>query len=285
VPTNFIAHQVKDFLIPDAVLVGKDSRQNILTREKWHQWDETNCGIVPQDTSLREWIFIGTGEPMHASHDCYPMGSYDRFRKEVVGQSVDVSERNLIVFASRDNGSGSGLRMPRAKDSAEIENWLSGELASQLGLLYIKLFFNADPPQMRRVFERARIIFAPHGGALSNLVYCHKSTIVVEFQPSNGMRLCYACMAYALRFPMYAVFIPPGPFGWSDMSRNNLVGNYTLSVDALRAFWNHAVLKHYGLDTKEKRPEAAFHAYSRSAKMAPLVGFNGAFRNYFVQTL
>lgn len=235
VPTNYIASMIRRFLLPNALLVGKDATQAKLSHEEWQKWDKTQCGKEFDNDTLREWIFIGTGEPSHASHDCYPVGTFDRFRDNVARHTSHVINRNLIVFASRDDGTGSGSRMPRSQDTAALEKWLSGDLAPELRLAYVKLLYNAHPQEMRRTFERARVIFAPHGGALSNLVYCHVSTIVVEFQPAYGMRLCFACMAYAMRFPVYAVYVPEGSGGWlKDM---NTKMPYNLYVPDLKKFW------------------------------------------------
>jgi hypothetical protein len=235
VPTNFIATTVRRFLLPNAVLVGRDAAQVEISHERWQKWDETQCGKEFLNDTLREWIFIGTGEKSHASHDCYPIGTFDQLRDDLAGETPRVDDRNLLVFASRDNGTGSGSRMPRFQDTVALEDWLSNHLASELRLSFVKLYYNAHPHEMRDAFRRARVVFAPHGGALANLVYSHESTIVVEFQPANGMRLCFACMAYAMRFPVYVVYVPEGKGGWSKDIKTKVL--YDFDVPDFKDFW------------------------------------------------
>ena len=59
---------------------------------------------------------------------------------------------------------------------------------------------------MRATFRRARIVVGPHGGALANIAYAHESTTVLEIGGGRDARLCFACMAYAMRFPRYAIY-------------------------------------------------------------------------------
>jgi hypothetical protein len=241
VPTLGLASLVKRYLLPDVVLVGTDSSQSQITGETtgqhactWKKWNSSNrCGLVSND-STREWIFIGTGEP-YATHDCYPVGSFDRFRREIVSSGLRNSERNLLIFASRDNGNGMGKRMPRKKDTQALELWLSRTLAPELGLHYMKTFFHSDENLIRSSFSRARLVFAPHGGALSNIAFVHESTLVVEFAPAHEKRFCFACMAYAMRFPAYAIFIPEGPGGWDK--NINIDKPYILKISDLTKFW------------------------------------------------
>ena len=42
------------------------------------------------------------------------------------------------------------------------------------------------------LFSRAKIIVAPHGAGLSNIVFCSKQTVILELFPSNYLEACYA---------------------------------------------------------------------------------------------
>ena len=125
----------------------------------------------------------------------------------------------------------------------ELEQWLNGSLAHSLGLDFLKIYYHSSAESARYAFSRARVIFAPHGGVLSNLAFAHESTVVVEFQPKRNLRLCYACMAYAMRFHSYAVFIPNGPEQWININR----GGYTLSLSAIKDFWKDKIEAEYHL--------------------------------------
>lgn len=242
VPTLGLASLVKRYLLPDSILVGTYSQQNKSTGETsmnegsvntWMKWDQSSrCGMTHNNTT-REWIFIGTESPHLAANDCYPVGSFDRFRREVAVAGKKKSKtRDLLLFASRANG---GSRMPRGEDAAALELWLEKTLAPELGLIYSKTDFHTDSKTMRSSFSNARLIFAPHGGALTNIAYAHESTVVIELSPQFGIRFCFACMAYAMRFSSYAIFIP----SWASGYGNQLP--YALNISDLQLFWDSKV--------------------------------------------
>jgi len=242
VPTLGIASLVKRALFPDAVLVGLDDRQDYVTgehsgrqTERWEFWRNTSsCGLV-NNTPLREWLFIGSGGTAHATNDCYPVGSFDWYRRDIASSRSG----HLLVYASRESQNGSGSRIARREDSRALELWLSATLAPELRLRYVKVDPSNSSYVLRSSFYHARVIFAPHGGALSNLIFSHESTLVIEFLPSRGKRLCYACMAYAMRFPSYAIYIPRGPGGWNEDINTKVP--YKLNVSDLQYLWYNKV--------------------------------------------
>jgi hypothetical protein len=239
VPILGLASLVKRYLLPEIVLVGTESRQSQITGETagppgdtWEKWESSSrCGLVSNE-STREWIFV-TSEN-YATRDCYPVGSFDRFRREVVPSDLRNSDRNLLLFASRDDGSGTGKRMPRKEDTQALELWLIKALAPELGLHYMKTFYQTDPALIRSLFSRARLIFAPHGGSITNIAFVHESTLIIEFVPLHQKRFCFACMAYAMRFPAYAMFTPKGLGGWDKTLESY---SYALNTSDLATFW------------------------------------------------
>lgn len=64
----------------------------------------------------------------------------------------------------------------------------------------------------RKLFENARVIIGPHGGAFGNIIFAPTRTIVIEFTPLKSLRLrkqnerpCYFGLSHALGFTYYSV--------------------------------------------------------------------------------
>ena len=64
----------------------------------------------------------------------------------------------------------------------------------------------------RKIFEKARIIIGPHGGAFSNMIFAPINTTIIEFLPLKSFkrlnkleRPCFIKLAYALTFKYFAV--------------------------------------------------------------------------------
>lgn len=152
------------------------------------------------------------------------MGSYDWYRRANSASKPG----SILLYASRDGGGGRG---PAKSDGDRLEAWLKG-LADKLGLTYVKTVFHEDSVTMRARFENARVVVAPHGGAITNIVYSHASTLVVEIgSAAPGARFCFACVAFAMRFAGYAIFdAGPDYKTFAKISR-------PLDVPALIQFW------------------------------------------------
>jgi hypothetical protein len=195
VPTRGVAALVQKYLVPEATLVVESPRA---THRAAHEgdlrpWRATRCGLSA-DGATREWIFVGEGG---ASVDCYPRGAFDWFRR----RDAATEPGDLLVYASRDDSA----ERRTTGDAGRLEAWLEA-LAPRLRLSYVKLAAYDPPGRMRTTFRRARLVVGPHGGALANLAYAHASTTVLEIGGGINARLCFACMAYAMRFPRYAIY-------------------------------------------------------------------------------
>ena len=55
-----------------------------------------------------------------------------------------------------------------------------------------------DLKEQIEAFQSARVIVAPHGEALANLVFCQPGTLVIELFPSNLVRARYCWLAQRL---------------------------------------------------------------------------------------
>lgn len=224
VPTHGLARLVQEFLLPAATLVCGDKKMRRGAQEEDLQdWRSSGCGL---SNGRRRWVFLGTGLETRRAHlDCFPVGTFDWFRKSA---AAPIRGADLLYAARR-------TRAPRQQ--AALEAWLRA-LATDLGLRFTKVAHDTSPALTREAFRTARLVVGVHGGALANLVYAHESTVVLEIGKAQGRgprgpRWCYACMAFAMRFPLYAVFHV------RDFSYD--AQTFELDVAAVRTFWEEEV--------------------------------------------
>lgn len=239
VPTYGLSALLKRFVFPSAQLVVEDpQRLGKYTSEGAEKYslsvvdETTRCGAAADGS--REWLIVGEGEEgHHAQHDCYPVGSYDWYRRTHSAKNPG----SILLYASREGGGGRG---PIHSDGDQLEVWLKN-LADKLSLTYAKTRHNQDAATLQAQFKKTRVVFAPHGGALTNIVFSHASTLVVEIgsaHPGKG-RFCFACMAFAMRFAGYAIFDAGTVYeGYAKV-------DHSLDVAALARFWDVQVAPLY----------------------------------------
>lgn len=231
VPTYGLALLLKRFLIPGAALVVPAANlERTFSSQAFREApnvtaaSKSDCGL--RRDGSREWLFAGQGMKLGlASNDCFPAGTFDWYRRS----QAAVAPGGALLYASREGGGGRG---PVAADAEDLEAWLRA-LADRLGLAYVKTRHNENPAHVRAAFSRSRVVVAPHGGALTNLVYAHASTLVVEIAHVGPItRYCFACVAFASRFRAYAIFDAGEEYAnYRDTS------DHRLDVDGLRRFW------------------------------------------------
>lgn len=118
-----------------------------------------------------------------------------------------------VVYLPRDAG---------MKRSVENEAEVLATLRQRWPALKVLKLTN-DWRKDRVQMERARIIVAPHGGALSNMIFAPVNTTIVEFLPLVRMKLagenerpCYFGLAHGLGFTYHAV--EPSRFDFNNGS-------------------------------------------------------------------
>lgn len=74
------------------------------------------------------------------------------------------------------------------------------------------VFPTNDWKKDRKIFEKARVIIGPHGGAFSNMIFAPVNTTIIEFLPVKTLRYykkedrpCFLKLAYALQFKYFSV--------------------------------------------------------------------------------
>ncbi|MDD3084040.1 MAG: glycosyltransferase family 61 protein [Candidatus ainarchaeum sp.] len=61
--------------------------------------------------------------------------------------------------------------------------------------------------EQAKIFNSAKIIIAPHGAALTNLVFCEKRTKVIEFFQNDYVNVCYwaVCNCLDLKYNYFII--------------------------------------------------------------------------------
>jgi hypothetical protein len=213
-PTLAIATYFRDRYLPRAHLAGVTSE---LAGFPLKTLDSLECQQSQQVLFFSpaydsNGTLIANDQLLPTTWDCYPFGSYDflasslaHYQQETVAQflSVGIENKKLLVYSSRDE---SFHRRPDLESSKALQTFLRSA-AEQLGLEYFYLSHTASNEEKRHAFIRAEIVIGPHGGAFCNVFFAQLSTLIIEFQPSQGKRFCYACVASARGFKRYGIFV------------------------------------------------------------------------------
>jgi hypothetical protein len=115
--------------------------------------------------------------------------------KEMLVQAPDFndSDRNLVIYVSRDGGHNSKMR--RIDNEFQLLNKVEKSLKKQSEAIQ-KLGYPAPEflrfqggsmtlRQAIQTFQRARVVFGPHGGGMYNLIFAGTGTHVIEISPDD----------------------------------------------------------------------------------------------------
>lgn len=58
--------------------------------------------------------------------------------------------------------------------------------------------YNDTILKISKLFSSAKVVIAPHGAGLSNILFCKIDTLILEFLDSKRINLCYSGLAYSL---------------------------------------------------------------------------------------
>jgi len=144
------------------------------------------------------------------------------------------SKRCIPSLGSQDKSGTEVLYLPRKGPVRRVANEL--EVLTALRKIWpniISYTMKNNWREDRSQLERARVIIAPHGGALANMVFAPVNTSVIEFTPlaqikaqGGNERPCYFGLAHALGFSYYIV--EPSEFNFDH-------GSMFVPVDRLTA--------------------------------------------------
>jgi hypothetical protein len=68
-----------------------------------------------------------------------------------------------------------------------------------------RVFVSETIPDTVELFRRAKLIVAPHGAGLTNMLFSAKGTPIIEFMPVDSPNICYWHMADSLENPYYMI--------------------------------------------------------------------------------
>jgi capsular polysaccharide biosynthesis protein len=86
------------------------------------------------------------------------------------------------------------------------------------------------------LFRGAKIVVAPHGAGLANLIFSRPGTRVIECFSHNYVNSCFAQLAEACGLDYTPLVVPEeGPWGKNPKSNRH---DFTIEIEALRALLN-----------------------------------------------
>jgi capsular polysaccharide biosynthesis protein len=85
--------------------------------------------------------------------------------------------------------------------------------------------------EQQRLFDSASTIIAPHGAALTNIVWCRPDTELLEFLSAKHLNPCFRDLASAAGLHYSALVCSP-----ADPSKHGLTGDIVVSMEALERY-------------------------------------------------
>ncbi len=132
-----------------------------------------------------------------------PLGSLDKVRAKLSGP--DHQHQDQLVYLKRKQGFSRNV-----SNENDFLNEIRKRIKKGLGLTVFEPCGNWKKD--KEVIKRARVVFGPHGGAWSNIIFCKKNTDVIEFIPlvslkERGLneRPCYYGLASALNLNYWCI--------------------------------------------------------------------------------
>jgi len=119
-----------------------------------------------------------------------PRWALQKLRSKFVPEFPKIENRTKIIYTSRSGVTFRGVYR---------EDILLAHMKEEFGDDFVVFTVGAQTLQAQiELFSHARVIIAPHGAALSNMLYCAPGTKIIEFPTESMFELHFATVAAGL---------------------------------------------------------------------------------------
>jgi hypothetical protein len=128
---------------------------------------------------------------------------------------IDVANLYLRHYGIAEPPAGPGRRLFLSREGAAIRRVTNEpEIMKMLSRYGFEAFETGSIPfrQQAELFRSADFIVAPHGAALTNLMFCRPGTRVLSFFPAGYSDDCYLRLSKAMELDYHYIFGGPGDF-------------------------------------------------------------------------
>jgi tellurite resistance-related uncharacterized protein len=161
----------------------------LLPKNKQFQKDSIKALNIPKNKiiDLNEKTHIKVKEvlfssmPLHAGNEFFLK---NLFLRKYAKQKY---EKYKKIYVCRGN-----VKYRKISNEKEVINFLEKKGFTSVTMDGLSVFEQA------KIFNSAKVIVAPHGAALTNLVFCKKGTKVIEFFNSDYVNICYSTISNSL---------------------------------------------------------------------------------------
>jgi hypothetical protein len=119
--------------------------------------------------------------------------------QNIVQNNIKQNNQNKIILIKRSK--------TRSITNFNIIERFTTKLAKKHNLI-LKIHDDINLPgiiEQFQYFSEAKIIIAPHGAGLVNLLSCKKNTIIIEIMDKDYINLCFTRIAYLLELKYYGI--------------------------------------------------------------------------------
>lgn len=165
--------------------------------------------------------------------DSYPCGSFLPFFREFNNVNAQPSHPLQVLYLPRP------VTVHANRRSVVNEDALLMSLRNVKGI-DLRVFEHSTVEEDAKVFHSVDVVVGLHGGALCNLVYCRKNTVIMELNTGeNQGRQCFGYMAHNLHLQYWR-------YGLKKMDYISTIpdfydGRITVNVTAFISFFQNSL--------------------------------------------
>jgi len=163
-----------DFIGPETLLVVEPSAKRFLCDLPAEQNLPAYCKIGHQITSAQLLHYGCLAPTMHPYQ-------WLRMRSFVGVREIPMSARNVILYATRAGGQVKNRGQRVVVNDEQVQELLIQHFKSRMEEVVIYRSDEYSPMENLRLWNAARAVIGPHGGALYNSFFCLPETVMVEF--------------------------------------------------------------------------------------------------------
>lgn len=166
-----------DYISPATTIILEQVGHRYLCTLPGHQGLPGFCDLRSSGTETARLLHWGCFAPT-----LHPY-SWRRMQTLVGVRELPVEDRKVILYATRSGGKSNNGGMRMVNNDEAVQKLLRTHFAKR-GMGEEVIIYHAneyDPMQNLRLWNSARAVIGPHGGAMYNSFFCLPDTVVVEF--------------------------------------------------------------------------------------------------------
>lgn len=118
---------------------------------------------------------------------------FQRIKDNVISSALTTTQESMLLYVARFDSN---------RRTVLNENELAAQLSSIGFSVVVPSELSLDEQVL--IFSRARVVVAPHGAGITNIVYCRPGTVLYELLPRSYQNMCFFKLAQVFEIAYWA---------------------------------------------------------------------------------